>query len=220
MNGRWIAAAALAGSVGIGLQADTTSSSSRKWNFDADSTDAPPAGFSFARTGSGAQGRWIVRPEKDAPSASNVLAQVDADDTDFRFPVAVADGPSLGDLRLSVKCKVVTGKVDQACGVVFRYRNENNYYVTRANALENNVRLYYVKNGSRKQFANWSGKVTAAAWHELRAEAKGDHFQIFWDGEEIIDAHDNTFPDAGKVGVWTKADAVTLFDDLTVAPLP
>ncbi len=78
----------------------------------------------------------------DAPSAPNVLAQVDADATDFRFPVAVADGPGLRDVRVSVKCKPVSGAVDQACGVVWRYRNASNYYLARANADENNVRLY------------------------------------------------------------------------------
>ena len=194
--------------------------STAAWSFDSDQADAAPVGFSFGRTGSGRPGRWIVRSEKDAPSGPNVLAQTDADDTDSRFPVAVADEPSLRDLKLSVRCKPISGKVDQACGLVFRYRDENNYYLTRANALEGNVRLYYVKNGRRKQFASWSGEVSSSAWHELRAEAKGDHFQIYWDGEKAIDADDKTFPDTGRNGLWTKADSVTYFDDLTVAPLP
>lgn len=193
--------------------------SPRTWSFDAEKVDASPAGFSFGRTGSGVQGRWVVRAEKGAPSAGNVLAQLDADDTDDRFPVAVADAPSLRDLRVSVKCKPVSGKVDQACGLVFRYRDENNYYVTRANALENNVRLYYVKDGRRRQFASWSGKVSSGAWHELRAEARGDHFEIFWDGKRVIDARDKTLADAGKAGLWTKADSVTYFDDLSAASL-
>lgn len=185
-----------------------------KWTFDSGEADKPPKGFSFGRTGSGAQGRWILRAEKDAPSGGMVLAQVDTDDTDYRFPIAVADSPKLKDLKLSVKCKPVSGKVDQACGLVFRYQNENNYYVTRANAAENNVRLYHVKDGKRKQFAGWNGKVTQGAWHELRVEAKGDHFQVFWDGQKAIDAKDKTFSEPGRVGVWTKADSVTYFDDL------
>ncbi len=215
-----VAAAAAIGLFVLVAQADTHAGSARVWRFDADPAEAPPAGFSLARTGGGGQGRWIVKSEKDAPSAPNVLAQVDTDDTDYRFPVAVADEPRLNDLRLSVRCKPISGVVDQACGLVFRYRDENNYYITRANALENNIRLYYVKDGSRKQFASWSGKVTSGAWHELRAEAQGDHFQVFWDGERVIDAHDKTFADPGKVGVWTKADSVTYFDDLSVEPLP
>ena len=192
--------------------------SKKQWTFDTDATDAPPAGFSFGRTGSGRTGRWIVRSEADAPSAPNVLAQTDTDNTDYRFPVAVVDDSNLRDLRLSVKCKPVSGKVDQACGLVFRYRDENNYYLTRANALEDNINLYYVKDGRRKQITGWRGKVTSGAWHELAVEATGDHLQVYWEGAPIIDAHDQTFGDAGKIGLWTKGDSVTEFDNLSIVP--
>ncbi len=215
-----VAAAAAVGLLVMAAHADTIPGSTRAWSFDADSAEAPPAGFSFARTGSGGQGRWIVKSEKDAPSGPNVLAQVDTDDTDYRFPVAVVQDTSVRDLNLSVKCKPVSGKVDQACGLVFRYEDSNNYYITRANALEDNVRLYYVKDGSRKQFAGWNGKITRGTWHELRVNAKGDHFEVSWDGKKVIDAKDETFTKAGKVGVWTKADSVTYFDDLSVEPIP
>ncbi len=188
-------------------------------SFDADRADAAPAGFAFGRTGSGALGRWVVRAEADAPSPPNVLAQLDADDTDNRYPVAVVDTPSLSDARISVRCKMVSGKVDQACGLVFRYRDENNYYITRANALESNIRFYTVKEGRRKQLASYSGTVTAGKWHEYAVEIRGDHIQVFWDGQKILDHHDATFPEAGRIGVWTKADSVTYFDDLSAAPL-
>lgn len=186
--------------------------------FDSATGAEPPPGFSFARTGGGAMGRWVVRSEKDAPSPPNVLAQLDPDSTDSRFPVAVASGVSIRDLRLSARCKPVSGKVDQACGLVFRYRDAGNYYVTRANALEGNIRLYYVKDGERHQLASHNGSVTANAWHEYAVEARGDHFQVYWDGRQVLDHHDATFPDAGLVGVWTKADSVTYFDDLVVGP--
>lgn len=101
---------------------------------------------------------------------------------------------------------------------MFRYRDENNYYITRANALENNIRLYRVVNGRRQQFAGWDGKVTSVVWHTYEVEAQGDHFQVFWDGQKVIDARDETFSGAGKVGVWTKADSVTYFDDLKIEP--
>jgi hypothetical protein len=117
-----------------------------------------------------------------------------------------------------VKCKPLSGRVDQACGLVFRYRDENNYYVTRANALEGNVRLYAVKDGRRQQFATWSGDVVQDRWGELRVEARGNHLVAFWNGTKVIDADDATFPEAGRVGLWTKADSVTAFDNLTVAP--
>lgn len=191
----------------------------RTWSFDVDKAGGPPDGFSFGRTGSGKPGSWILKPEPGAPSGANVLAQLDADSTDVRFPVAVANEPSLRDVRLSVRCRPISGNVDQACGLVFRYRDENNYYVTRANALENNVRLYVVKDGHRRQFEGWSGTVTGKAWHELRVEAREDHFEVFWDGKKVIDGKDRTFPEAGKVGVWTKADSVTYFDDLSAISL-
>lgn len=186
--------------------------------FDEDRTDAAPSGFSFGRTGSGKPGRWVVRAAPDAPSSPNVLAQIDADSTDYRFPVAVANEPSLRDVRLSVRCKPVSGNVDEACGLVFRYRDQDNYYVTRANALENNVRLYHVVKGDRRQFAGWNGTVSKGQWHSLRVDAKGDHFEVYWEDKKVIDAHDGTFTEAGKVGVWTKADSVTYFDDLTASP--
>jgi len=199
-------------------QSANEKSSSKTWNFDSDTVGKPPAGFSFGRTGKGAEGQWVVRAESDAPSKANVLAQVSTDDTDYRFPVAFT-GPDFKDLRLSVKCKPVSGKVDQGCGLVFRLKDVDNYYVVRANALEDNVRLYHVVKGARRQFAGWNGKVASGQWHELAVEAKGDHFQVFFDGKKVMDAQDKTFSDAGKVGLWTKADSVIYFDDLTAAPL-
>lgn len=187
----------------------------KTWTFDSDETDKAPAGFSFGRTGSGAQGRWVVKAEKDAPSGKNVLAQVDADATDYRFPVAFT-GPEMKDLRLSVKCKPVSGNVDQGCGLVFRLKDADNYYITRANALESNVRLYHVVKGRRVQFAGWNGEVKSGVWHDLAVEAKGDHFEVLFDGKKVIDAHDATFTNAGKFGLWTKADSVIYFDDLSV----
>jgi len=215
MQGSCIAAAALlAALVGVAGGESTT-----RFGFDGDAVDAPPPGFSFGRTGGGHAGRWVVQAASDAPSGGHVLAQLDADDTDYRFPVAVADQPAVADVRVSVRCKPVSGKVDQACGVVLRFQGENDYYVARANALEDNVNLYYVKDGRRRQVAGWRGKVTGGAWHALGVEARGDRFQVSWDGTTVVDAHDPTFARAGKAGVWTKADSVTEFDDLTVTPL-
>jgi hypothetical protein len=191
----------------------------RSFSFDDNQDGSAPPGFSFARTGSGPLGRWVVRAVDDAPSRPNVLAQLDADDTDDRFPIAVANAPPLRDLRLSVRCKMISGRVDQACGLVFRYRDENNYFITRANALENNIRLYYVKNGKRRQIASWSGRVTAGAWHDYAVEARGDKLQVSWNGKKVLDHDDSTFPEAGRVGLWTKADSVTYYDDLAVTSL-
>jgi hypothetical protein len=192
----------------------------RTWDFQRDAVGAPPAGFSFGRTGEGREGRWVVLQDSTAPSGDHVLVQTDQDETDDRFPVAVADAPSLKDLRLEVRCKPVSGKTDEACGLVFRYRDPDNYYVARANALEDNVNLYRVVNGRRREVKGWSGKVAPKVWHTLAIEARGDHLQVFWEGKLVVDARDDTFRDAGRVGVWTKADSVTSFDALTATPLP
>jgi hypothetical protein len=187
-----------------------------QWNFEAGTANQPPKGFTFSRTGSGRRGTWIVQKEDQAASGNNILAQLDTDNTSYRFPIAVADEPMLRNFQLSVSCKPVTGKVDQACGVVFRYRDENNYYVARANALEDNVRFYHVSAGKRHELASWSGRVVSGIWHELRVDATEDRFQIFWNNQKVIDTRDKNFTEPGKIGLWTKADSVTYFDDLTV----
>src|SRR5437868_10851240 len=150
----------------------------------------------------------------DAPSGKNVLAQTDGDETDYRFPIAYT-GPERKDLRLSVKCKPIAGKGDQGCGIVWRLKDKDNYYITRANALEDNVHLYHVVEGRRDRFAGWKGKVASGVWHELGIRMIGNHIQVFFNGAKVIDEHDDTFKDAGKFGVWTKADSIIQFDDLT-----
>jgi len=189
------------------------------WNFDSMRPGETPVGFTFARTGSGRMGRWVVHTDGDAPSAPNVLAQEDSDRTDYRFPVAVADGPTFADVSLSVRCKPVGGRVDRACGVIWRYQDENNYYLTRANALENNVCWYYVQNGRRVEVKRVNVSVASDVWHSLRADMRGDHVEVYFDDKKLIDVRDSRFTAAGKVGVWTKADSRTLFDNLTATPL-
>lgn len=196
-----------------------TPSGAKKWNFDRDAEGKPPAGFSFARTGQGSEGQWVVKKDDTAPSKPNLLAQTTQDQTDYRFPLAIAEGTNYKDLALSVKFKTVSGTVDQAAGLVFRLKDKDNYYIVRANALENNFRLYHVVNGRRVQFAGANFKVTPQVWHEMRAEARGDAFQCYYDGQLRITARDATFKEAGKIGLWTKADSVTYFDDLTVEDL-
>jgi hypothetical protein len=186
------------------------------FNFEADASGRPPNGFQFGLTGKGRPGNWVVQAVDDAPSGKNVLAQTDGDPTDYRFPIAYT-GPEMKDLRLSVKCKPIAGKGDQGCGIVWRLADADNYYVARANALEDNVHLYRVVSGKRVRFDGWNGKVASGAWHDLAVEMVGDHIQVFYDGKKVIDAHDATFTGTGKFGVWTKADSIVQFDDLTAA---
>ena len=157
-----------------------------------------------------------MQAEKDAPSGPNVLAQTDTDETDYRFPVAVLKEGSYKDVTLTVRARPLSGRVDQGFGLVWRYKDANNYYITRCNADEDNCTIYHTVNGSRRPFLNQSVKVAKNTWHTLKLEATGDHFVVWYDGKKVLDARDETFKDAGKVGLWTKADSVIEFDDFTV----
>lgn len=193
-----------------------TAGHAETYTFDNDKTGEMPAGFHGARTGRGNEGKWVVMADSTAPSKPNVVAQTLRDRTDYRFPLLIADQGSFKDLEISVKFKAVQGEVDRAAGLVFRLKDANNYYIVRANALEDNYRLYHVINGSRRQFAGANLKVTSGEWHELRVECVGNKIICYYDGAKKIDAADDTFKDAGKVGLWTKADSLTYFDDLKV----
>ncbi len=187
-------------------------------SFDEDKAGNPPAKFRSAHTGRGTEGTWVVEQDPTAPSKPNVLAQTSTDRTDYRFPLAVFEEGRYQDVDVSVKFKAVSGSVDRAGGVVFRYQDANNYYVVRANALEGNYRLYRVVAGRRQQFAGANFRVTPDQWHTLRVEVVGNQIRCYYDGELKITASDETFKGAGKVGLWTKADSVTYFDDFTVSP--
>jgi hypothetical protein len=188
------------------------------YTFDSDTAGKPPAHFHFARTGQGTEGTWLVQQDPTAPSKPNVLAQTSSDTTDYRFPLAILDEGSFQDVAVNVKFKAVAGKVDQAGGIAFRLQDPNNYYIVRANALEDNYRLYQVVAGRRRQFAGANFRVTSNQWHTLRVEVVGDQIKCYYDGELKITAKDDTFKGPGKVGLWTKADSVTYFDDLEIAP--
>ena len=197
----------------------TAQTGDRVWNFDRDAAGSPPQGFTLALTGQGTIGQWVVMKEATAPSQPNALAQTSQDKTDYRFPIAIAEAPSYKDLALSVRFKAISGKVDQGAGLIFRLKDKDNYYVVRANALEDNFRLYHVVNGRRIQFASANFKVTSQQWHEIKVEARGDEFKCYFDGQLKFSAKDSTFKDAGRIGLWTKADSVIYFDDLTAKDL-
>jgi 3-keto-disaccharide hydrolase len=193
----------------------------RKVDFSDDAVGQAPKGFEFGHTAKvGTPGKWVVQSE----GSNKYLAQVDADNTRSRFPVAVVTDVKAADVDLSVRFKPVSGRVDQAAGLVWRFQNEDNYYIVRANALENNVVLYKVENGKRtdlpvKGEGRTYGKkaeVPAGQWSTLRVVATGPLFEVHFNGGKLYEVEDTTFKQPGKVGVWTKADSVTQFDDLTV----
>ena len=183
-------------------------------NFDTDDPGRPPKGFAFVLTGQGRPGVWLVR--KDDAAHGNVLVQTDADPTDNRFPVAVYDDFTATDVDLAVQFKPVSGIGDQGAGLVWRYRDQNTYYLARCNALENTCTIYRVVNGQREALSSQNVKVASNTWHTLRVEAGGDHFVVTYDGKKVLDAKDGTFKDAGKVGLWTKADSIVYFDDFSM----
>jgi hypothetical protein len=191
----------------------------RIWNFDQDPTGKLPSKFTSALTGRGTTGQWVVMKESSAPSPPNILAQTSGDKTDYRFPLAIVEDTNYKDLALSVKFKTISGEVDQGAGLVFRLKDKDNYYIVRANALEDNYRLYHVVSGRRVQFAGSNFKVTSKTWHEIKVEARGNDFMCYYDGQLKITAKDDTFKDAGKIGLWTKADSVIYFDDLAAEDL-
>ena len=156
-----------------------------------------------------------ARAESTPRPGEQVVVQTDADKTDTRFPVLIADSGEYSDLDVSMKAKSLSGKVDQGMGLVFRFRDPKSYYIVRANALEDNFRLYRMVNGKRLQFAGANVKVAAKQWHTIRVVAKGGHITCWFDGKQLIDAHDKTYA-TGRIGLWTKADSVIAFDDLTV----
>jgi hypothetical protein len=193
----------------------------RKVDFSDDVVGQPTKGFEFGHTAKvGAPGKWVVQAE----GTNKYLAQVDPDNTRSRFPVAVVSDVLAADVDLSVRFRPVSGRVDQAAGLVWRFRNEDNYYLVRANALENNVVLYKVEKGRRtdlpvKGEGRTYGKqaqVPSGQWSTLRVVAAGPRFEVFLNGSKLYEVEDTTFTQSGKVGLWTKADSVTQFDDLTV----
>ena len=195
-------------------------------NFDSDSIGPLSSGWTSAMTHSGGPPRWEIVRDDTAPSKSNVLAQLSSDNTRGRYPLAVLNKVSgkNGDLR--VKFKAISGEVDASGGLVWRYLDENNYYIVRANALEDNVVLYKVENGNRSSLAPKGTaretygveiKVSVQTWHTIRVAFQSSLFTVYFNGEKLFEVEDTTFTAAGKVGLWTKADSVTHFDDFQVA---
>jgi hypothetical protein len=181
--------------------------------FDDCKTRSAPPGWIATKTGVGSQ-KWEVVADDSAPSKPNVLKQ----SGEATFPVCIKDDTNLKDGYVEVKFKPIAGKEDQAGGVIWRCKDADNYYIARANALEDNVTIYHTIKGKRVSFKNANLKVAPGVWHTLRVRFKGKQFTVSFDGAKVIEATDESLTDAGKVGLWTKADSVTLFDDFSYGP--
>ena len=194
-------------------------------NFDSATPGALPPGWTSAMTHRGGPPHWGLMKDATAPSQPNVLAQTSSDRTDGRFPLAIYKKTNVTNGSLSVQFKPISGVVDASGGLVWRYLDPNNYYVVRANADENNVVLYKVLKGRRSSISP-VGKpprtygvkhlVAHRQWHTLAVSFHENLFTVTFDGEQLFQVKDNTFTAVGKVGLWTKADSVTYFDNFVV----
>lgn len=178
--------------------------------FDNVKTGALPPGWTGTHTGTGTA-KWGIVADDSAPSKPNVLKQ----SGEATYPVCIKDDTKLKDGFVEVKFKPVSGKEDQAGGVIWRCKDKDNYYVARANALEGNVTIYHTVKGKRSEKKRINTKVASNQWHTLRVDFKGQFFVVTFDGKKAFTWKDDTFKDSGKVGVWTKADSTTLFDDFS-----
>jgi hypothetical protein len=178
-----------------------------------------PKDFSYDLTGGGPAANWEIVADSTAVGGK-ALAETSKDTTDYRFPLAIYAPAVLANVEVTVRFKPVAGSVDQAGGVVVRFADPNNYYIARANALEDNIRFYRVVNGRRQELKGFNGKVKPGEWRTLTLRAEGEKFTVSSDGQQLFTVSDKTFPGAGKVGLWTKADSVTYFDKIEINALP
>jgi len=183
------------------------------------------SGWTVAQTHSGGAAKWQLMQDRSAPSPPCALAQVSSEATAGRFPLAIWQALDVRDGEVQVAFKPVSGTVDQAAGIVWRYRDPDNYYIVRANALENNVVLYKVQGGVRTSIPpkglpsrayGVEHPIAKGAWATLRVVFSGNLFTVFLNGERLFDAQDSSLNSAGKTGLWTKADSVIYFDDFEV----
>ncbi len=180
---------------------------------------ASPPDFEFARTGQGSLGTWVVAADRDS-FGDRAIEQSSTDTTDYRFPLAIYKLVSAKNVEVSIRFKPVAGRVDQAGGVVVRLIDADNYYVARANALEDNVRFYRVVNGRRELIEGVNTKVARNVWHTVMLRAEGERFTVTFNGKPLFTATDRTIDRAGRVALWTKSDSVTRFDRIEITTLP
>jgi len=174
-----------------------------------------PDAFETARTGNGHEGVWGVVEDPQA-EGGRALEQRTPDATDYRFPLAIYTPLVARNVDVTVRWKAIAGRVDRAGGLAVRVLDEKNYYVVRANALEDNVRFYRVVRGNRQQIAGADIRVTSGEWHTLGLKAEGERFTISFDGRELFSATDKAFGAEGRVALWTKADSITRFDRIEI----
>ncbi len=206
----------------VGYEPSTASGDGNAaWDFEDVPVGELPAGWKVEATnGRGPLATWQVVEDNTAPSGAHVLAMTSPNHTfGGTFNVCWTDTISFLDGEIQVRFKAVEGEEDQGGGVIWRAQDKDNYYIARFNPLENNFRIYYVRDGARKTLADVKIALPAGKWHTLRIVQHGDQFEGFLNGKKLLDGTDDLFTKPGGLGVWTKADAVTSFDDFSVRSL-
>ena len=192
----------------------------RTITFGKDDVGKVPSGWKADKTGNGEGSVWKVVEDKTAPSKKGYALAQTAESPGPMFNLCVAEDTKYKEVEVSVAFKAIAGKRDQGGGIVWRYQDANNYYIARMNPLEDNFRIYKVVAGKRStEFQSETVKVKAGEWHALKIRMVGDHIECWLDGKKYLDVKDSTFAGAGKVGLWTKADAQTHFDDFQARPV-
>lgn len=195
------------------------SASQATWNFDEESAGGLPTGWRVAETRSaGKPAVWSVAADPTAPGRPNVLAVTETGNSGGTYNLALIEGTSFKDLDLSVRVKAVKGSEDRGGGPVWRCRDGDNYYICRWNPLETNFRVYKVVGGKRRQLASADLDADAGGWHAIRVVMHGRRIECWFDGRKFLEASDDALPEGGMIGLWTKADAATAFDDVSVGP--
>src|SRR5262249_45717504 len=190
----------------------------RSFQFGKGDVGKVPAGWKADKTGKGEGSVWKVVEDKTAPSKKGYALAQTAEGPSSLFNLCVAEDTKYKDVEVSVAFKAIAGKRDQGGGIVWRYQDANNYYIARMNPLEDNFRVYKVTGGKRSaEFEDKEVKIPVNEWHTMRVKMEGNHIECFLDGKKYLDVKDDSIKEAGKVGLWTKADAQTYFDDFKVS---
>ena len=212
---RWTTVAAIVALVGAAAWAEE--GKERAVKFSKDDVGKVPTGWKAEKTGKGEGSIWKVVADDTAPSKGGVALAQTAESPSSMFNICVLEDSKYKDVELSVSFKAIAGKKDQGGGFVWRYQDNNNYYICRMNPLEDNYRVYKVVDGKRSaQFQDAEAKVPVGEWHTLKVKMEGDHIQCFLDGKKYLDVKDDSIKEAGKVGLWSKADAQSHFDEFKV----
>jgi hypothetical protein len=205
--------------IGLFISFGLLASPGRVINFDTYSPGKTPPGWTFAATNRGGPARWEVVKDQTAPTPPYVLAQTSSEAVRDRYPIAIFDGISLRDGDVSVRIKPVSGREDQGGGLVWRYRDPNNYYLVRANAMNNSIAVFKIQDGRRSVLRSGvRHDIPLNRWSLLKVSARGPRFQIYVDHRRIMEGQDSTFTESGKVGLLTLTDSVMYFDDFRVYP--